>query len=199
MGGGTVGFEGEEIIAAASDDCLGDGVLGAHGVDGHDGAGQFEPLQKQRDRGDLVGLVLGRLLAEDKALAGRPGGDHMQRLPAGTAGMAAARGLAVDGDNVGVAIPQRLDPGRKAGLEQLRVECVHHVVERVVRWQPTLVGQEAAQKIQPLLTPEPDFNEILHPAQRRRQYQKHDLRQRVDHAPALTRIRQCLEMIQDGP
>ena len=77
----------------------------------------------------------------------------MQRLAALSPRMAAPRGLAVDGDDVGVAVAQALDPGRETAIEQLGVERVDHVVERVVGRQPALVRQETPQKIQPLLAP----------------------------------------------
>ena len=54
----------------------------------------------------------------------------------------------------GRRVAQALDPGQETGLEQVRVERVDHVVERVVRRDPALVGQEPAQKIKPLLTPQ---------------------------------------------
>jgi hypothetical protein len=38
--------------------------------------------------------------------------------------MGSPRGLTVDGDDVGRAVAQRLDPVGKAGLEQFRIEPV---------------------------------------------------------------------------
>ena len=40
-----------------------------------------------------------------------------------------------------------------------------------------LIGQEAPQKIQPLLAPQPDFHEIFHTRQRRAKHKQQDLRQ----------------------
>jgi hypothetical protein len=74
-------------------------------------------LEQERNGDDLVGLVVDGLLTEDEALTGRPGGDQMQRLPTFTARMGSPRGLTVDGDDVGRAVAQRLDPVGKAGLE----------------------------------------------------------------------------------
>ena len=45
----------------------------AHGVDSDQRAFQFEAPKQHRDSGDLVGFDVGRLLAENKALARRPG------------------------------------------------------------------------------------------------------------------------------
>ena len=49
--------------------------LGAHGVDGDQGAGEFEALQQQRDGGDLVRLGRGRFLDQHQSLTRRPGRD----------------------------------------------------------------------------------------------------------------------------
>ncbi len=40
--------------------------------------------------------------------------------------------------------------------------------------QATLVGQKTPQEIEPLLAPHPDFDEVLHPAQRRAQHEQQD-------------------------
>src|SRR3546814_9018824 len=105
-----VRLEGEEIVAALGEDGLGDGRLRSHGVDGDEGAGQFEPFEQARDGGDLVGLGVGRLLSEDEALPCGPGGDRMERETALAPVMAATRGLAVYGDDVGLALAQGFDP-----------------------------------------------------------------------------------------
>ncbi len=110
--------------------------------------------------------------------------------------MRAARGLAVNGDDVRCAVAQRLDPGDEAGLEQRGIEGINHVVQGVVGGNAALIGQEAAQKVQALLAPQLDLDEILHAAQRRAQHQEHDLRQRVDHPPLLTRIAQRRKMVE---
>src|SRR3546814_986797 len=103
--------------------------------------------------------------------------------------ISAARGLAVYGDDVGLALAQGLDPFGEAGLEEFGVERIDHVVERVMRWKTPIVGQEAAQKVEPLPAPQPDLDEILHPAERRAQHHEQDFEQRIDHAPLLARIR----------
>src|SRR6476620_2625364 len=48
----------------------------------------------------------------------RPGGDQVQGVAALALGVAAARGLAVDGDEVRLGLAQAFDPRREAGLEQ---------------------------------------------------------------------------------
>jgi hypothetical protein len=75
---------------------------------------------------------LSGLLAVHQALAGRPGGDHVQRF----AGVRASRGLAVNGDDAGIAVPQRFHPGRETVLEEVTVERIHLVIERIVGRKP---------------------------------------------------------------
>jgi hypothetical protein len=77
----------------------------------------------------------------------------MQRLATFTARMCSPRGLAVDGDDVGRAIAQRLDP---VGEEQLYLAPVDHVIERVVGRKAALVRLvrlETPQEIEPLFAP----------------------------------------------
>jgi hypothetical protein len=85
----------------------------------------------------------------------------MQRLAALAAVVRAPRSLAVDGDNVGLGVAQLVDPGHKAGLEERGVECVDDVVEGIVGGKAVVEGQESAQEVQVLHTPEPDFDEVL--------------------------------------
>ena len=85
-------------------------------------------------------------------------------------------------------IAQRLDPVGKAGLEQLRVEPIDHVVEGVVGRQAALVGQETPQEIEPLLAPQPDFYEILHAGQCGAENEQEYFGQRIQHTPVLARI-----------
>lgn len=87
-----------------------------------------------------------------------------------------------------------LNPACEAGLEEFRVERVDDVVERVVRRNASLVGQETAQKIEP--APEPGFDEIIHAAQRRAQYHKQDFRKWVDDPPTLAGIGERRKMIK---
>lgn len=66
----------------------------------------------------------------------------MQRMPLAAA--RAARGLAVDGNDVGPGLAQPLDPGREAFRKQCPVERVHHVVERIMRGDAARKGQKPA-------------------------------------------------------
>jgi hypothetical protein len=159
---------------------------------------QLESFQQPRNGDDLIGLFVDGLLSEDEALAGRASGDHVQRFAALGARVGSPRGLAVDGDDVGRALAQRLHPAGEAGLEQFGVEPVDHVVERVMGRQAALVGQEALQEIPPLLAPQPDLDEILHAVKRGAQNQKQDFRQRIDKPPALARVRKRGKVLQQA-
>jgi hypothetical protein len=193
-----IALERQQIVAAAAHDGLGDGVLGSHGVDGDQRPGEVEPFKQQRDGGDLVGFDVRGLLAEHEALARRPGGDEVQRLAALAAVMRAPHGLAIDGDDLGIAVTQGRDPGGEAGLEEIGVESVDDVVQRVVRRQAALLGQEAAETIQALLAPQLDLDEVLHAAERRAEHDEQELRQRIHDAPRFTRIAQRREMVEHG-
>ena len=112
-------LEREEIVGALAADRPGDLGLAAHGVDGDERAGQFEPLEQQRDRIDLVRLLRHGLLAEHQPLPARPGRDQVQRIAA--LRLAPPRGLAVDRHDVGRALAQALHPGGEAlGEERAR-------------------------------------------------------------------------------
>ena len=122
----------------------GDLGLGADGIDRDQGPLERQPLQEQRDGGDLVRLAAHRLLPEHQALAACPSRDQMQRLASLAPGMAATGGLAVDRDQVRLRLAQALDPAHKAGLEQRRIERGHHLAQRVVTGNPVPVGQQPA-------------------------------------------------------
>jgi hypothetical protein len=102
-----------------------------------------------------------------------------------------------DGDNLRVAVAQGFHPIGEAGLEQVRVEPVDHVVEGVMGGNAPLVGQETAQERQPLLPPQLRLHEVVHAAQRCAKDQKQDLTQGIDYPPLLTRVRQGRKMIED--
>src|SRR5665811_1905886 len=67
MQAGLVAFEREDIIRAFVDDTLGDLLLRPHGVDRHNRALEVEHVQEFRDRRDLVGLSINRLLGEHQS------------------------------------------------------------------------------------------------------------------------------------
>ena len=83
----------------------------------------------------------------------------------------------------------------RAGLEEVCVQRVDDVVERVVGRQTAFVGQEAAQEVQALLAPRPDLHEVVHAAQRGAQHQQQGLGQRIHDPPMLAWVLQRREVI----
>lgn len=127
--------------------------MSAHGVNGDKGAGKLQPLQQPRNGGNLVGFGVRCLLPQHETLARRPSGDQMQRPAPSRPVMAAARGLAVNGDDVGGRFPQAFHPGGKAFLEQIRVQRLDHVVQGVVSRSAPRIGEKPTQKLQPQIPP----------------------------------------------
>lgn len=105
-------LECEQVVGSCGPDRAGDVALAADGIDGDKRASEFEPIEQKRDGGDLVALGGDRFLTKHDPLARRPGRDQMQRMS--VAPMRTPGRLAVDGDNVGLALAQALHPGRAA-------------------------------------------------------------------------------------
>jgi len=61
----------------APDDLLGDLRLTAHGIDGHQAAGDIQQLQQPGDGGDLVTLLIDDDLAQADVVGRGPGRDHV--------------------------------------------------------------------------------------------------------------------------
>jgi hypothetical protein len=108
----------------------------------------------------------------------------------------APRGLAVDGDQVGLRLAQALGPAREAALEQLRVERRDHLAERVVARDAVPVGQEAAREGQVLATPERDPDEVVRAGQRPAEQEEDDLRQGVEHLGLLPGVLEGREVVE---
>src|SRR3546814_15484870 len=77
------------------------------------------------------------------------------------------RRLAVNRDDIGCLVAQRLDPGRKAGFEQLGIKPVNDIIKGVMGWYPVRKRQKTAQKIEPGLSPQPDLDKIYRQEERR--------------------------------
>jgi len=122
----------------------------------------------------------------------------VQRLASLGPGMSAARGFAVDCDNVGVAVTQTADPGDEALGEQLRIQRIDQVVERIVAGDAVLVRQEAAEEIHVGCAPVRDLDEVLSSDDGGAQDQQQDLRQWVDHLCTLSWVLQSREMVEQG-
>jgi hypothetical protein len=97
---GMVALEGQDVVSALVDDLLGDGLLSAHGVDGHDGIGQVQHLQQCRNCGDLIGLRGASDLGEYQLSVGGPGIHQMNGgRPIGRIA-ASPSGFAIDSDDL---------------------------------------------------------------------------------------------------
>ena len=192
---GLVILDGEQVVAATIKDGLGDLGLGAHGVDGDEGASEREAFEQKRDGGDLVGLGRACLLAKHQALAAGPGRDHVERTAVFAAIVRPSRGLAVDRHYLGGSRgsdrrPQAFDPGGEALREQPAIHGVDDIVQRVVARNASLEGQQATKKTLMHLPPAPDLNEILRPGQGAAQHQQKNLWQRKQNLPGLPRVLQ---------
>jgi hypothetical protein len=75
----VIGLEPQQVIGAALQDLVGDRLLTAHGIHGHDAVFQVQRLEQHRDRGDLVRLAINHALAERQSLLTGPGTDQVQR------------------------------------------------------------------------------------------------------------------------
>ena len=113
---GLVGLDGDEVVGAGVHYGCGDLGIAGDGVDGDQRAGESscggQPLQKQREC--LLLSVRFRSTASwpNQPLTRGEGGDQMQRTPL-AAIVAAARGLAVNGDQVRRIRPHRRRPDEK--------------------------------------------------------------------------------------
>src|SRR3954465_5022970 len=122
-------------------------------------------IQEKRDRSDLVRLGLASLLAQHQALTAGPGRDQMQGVALLGFVVGTARGLPIDGHNIGLALAHARDPFAEASREKIAIECIDDVVERLVARDALSEGQEAPQE--PLVdqAPAADLDEVLRPRQ----------------------------------
>ncbi len=112
--------------------------------------------------------------------------------------MGAAGGLAINRDNVRVAVMQAVDPSDEALGEQPGIQGIHQVVQRIVAGDAVFVGQEPAQKIDVDFAPVIDFNEVVGSDNGGAEDQQHDLRKWVDHLDTLSWVLQRGEVMQQG-
>jgi len=137
----------------------GDGVDGDHGAFEAAAGGKF--LEQHRDGGRFVGFVVDRLLSENQMAVGGEGGNQMQRRPSLGPVVAAAHGLAVDGDHVERIGPAGADPVHEAGGEQVRIDPVHHDVEPAPRGNSPVERQKPPQELEMVVTPISDGVETV--------------------------------------
>jgi len=135
-GGGPVGFQGEEIVAAAIEDGLGGLGVAMDRVGGHERPFEVEQFQKIPRRRDLVAAFGHRLLPDDEARLGRKRRHHMQRRgPRGPVEGSPQR-LAVDRHHAGSVGAQRLQKTAKTARQRLRIDEAEQPRECVMARQP---------------------------------------------------------------
>ena len=122
----------------------------------------------------------------------------MQRVPDR---MGTERGLAIDGDdfggdNAGFCLPQPVDPGHKGDGEEVAIERVHHIVQRVMRRNAAPERQYPAQEPQLFQTLETRFDEVLGPGEGHTQDQKQEFWQWIQNFTKLAGIIKTGEMVQ---
>src|SRR3954447_23495702 len=112
----------------------------------------------------------------------------MQRLLARAPVMAAPRGLAVDGDQLGRVRPSLAHPTHEAGREHLRIHAVHQRAQPIRTGDALKIGQEAAQEGEMGLAPIHDVVGIIAGRDRAAYHQEQDLRQGVSSPPLLAPV-----------
>ena len=130
-----VGLDREQPVGALGGDDAGDLGVGGDGVDGDEGALQpivgAEAFEERRDGGASARLVGHGLRGQHQAGAGGEGGDEVEGRRALAAVVAAARGLAVDGDETGLVRPALAHPGGEgAGEEPGLIRFIRMVSQR---------------------------------------------------------------------
>ena len=127
----------------------------------------------------LVGLVGYRLLAQHEAVGGGEGRDEVDGGgPRGTV-VAAARGLAVDDDEVRAIGPGLAHPGGEGGREQGGIDPVHQDGEPAAAGDTMPVGQMAAQEVQVGLAPGGDVVVVVAVGHGAADYQQQDFGKRM--------------------
>ena len=192
-----VGLEGQHVVGVGFDDLAGDAFLAAHGVEGDDGAGQFERAQQCGHGGDLVALVGDLELAQDQAVSPCPGADDVAgRVP--LAG-GAAQGFAVEANNFpGDALAQALGPAQETVEKRAGFERSKEAVEGVVAGDAVAQREKGFEPVMLGVAEVLHVVEALSTAQQGTQGDDEDVGQIVI-APALdTGIRQLFEVCEQA-
>lgn len=148
----------------------------AHGVDSHEGAFELPCLCKMIEKlgngGDLVGFFGHSELRQRETGVCRVSAERVRRLQPFAFGVRAARGLAVNGDEVVPLGPKRLDPALETAPEGQGIDAIDHrwrsiATARSQRARPALAGnavmerREFSQKIQRMFAPSGGLVEIV--------------------------------------
>jgi hypothetical protein len=117
------------------------------------------------------------------------------RLAGGTI-MAAARGLAIDGDELGAIRPGLAYPTGEGGREQRRVNPVHQNGQPTPVWHAVSVAQLLAEERQMRGPPIGDGVVIVAVGNRGADHQQQGLAQRVENAANIERVLDAGEMLE---
>jgi len=146
--------------------------------------------------GDLIGFLGHAQLRQREACVGRVGAERVQRLQSFALVACAARGFAIDGDEVVPPRPQRLDPALETAPEQHGIDAVDQSAQPALAGNPVMEGREPAQKVEMMLAPGDDAVKIVAGRDGRAGQKKEHLRQRIHHPPGLALVRERGKMLQ---
>ncbi len=99
--GALVALERQHIVATLVEDLLGDLPLAAHGINRHQAPSEGQLPQEFGQGGDLIGFVLDLDLSQHQAIGRGPGTHQVDGRLAAAPIVRAAKGLAVEGDDLG--------------------------------------------------------------------------------------------------
>ena len=197
---GLIAFESEEIIGAMGDDFVGDFDLTAHRVDGDERAfellGFGELIEQLGNGGDFIAFLGNRQLRQGQAGVGGVSAERMQGLQALALVVGAARGLAVNGDEVVAIGPERRDPALEAPPEKNWINAVDEVAQPALAGNAEMEVAEAAQKGEMALTPGDDLVKIIARTYCCAAQQQQDLGERIHHAPRLALVGKLGKMLE---
>jgi hypothetical protein len=198
--GGLVALEREQVIGLVGDDLVGDVDLAAHSVDGDQGAFELlvlgELVEKLENGGDLVGLFRDAELRQGQPGGGGVGAQRVQGFQPLAMIVGAARGLAVDGDELMPPRPERGDPALKAAREQGRINAVYQVPQPARAGNAVVEIGELPQKVEMMLAPFDDVLEIVAGGDRRTGHQQQNLLDRIDNPPRFPVVVELRKLLQ---
>src|ERR1700739_2729826 len=120
----------------------------------------------------------------------------MQGLEPLAAVVGAPRRLAVDGDEVVPARPQRGDPAVEAAAEQHRIDAIDQAAQPALAGNAKMELREAAQKIEMMLTPGDDIVEVVARREGGAGHQQQYLFERIHDPARLPVVRKRGKMLQ---
>ena len=129
-----VPLEGEHIAGLSLDDPLSDLRLTPHRVDGHDAPGYVNEVEQGRNRGDLVGILVGLQLRECQADIRCPRAHRVQDRGSRFRQPATANSLAVDDDGPARSLDaQAGNPFGETALEGFRIQALEYPAQGVMQ------------------------------------------------------------------